>query len=98
MSNGDNAVEYLLSEVDALIKAKERDKPDYTKCPVSPTHAQNEAEASLLQLKMLRISTNHAMKAKHTANKTWAAMGTGFGTVLTAIAYIMAKIHGVVLP
>ena len=98
MTDSQTATEYLLNEVDKLIERKEKATPDFSLCPVGESHARDEATASLLQLKMLRISTAHALEFNKSGSTTKTILYTGLGTLTTVVTYILAKIHGVPVP
>jgi hypothetical protein len=92
MSNGDDALKYVVGKARALVGNMSTTPADFSKCPVGEQHSRNQSEATTLLVEMLCISLEHQAKARKDHWKVPTAITTAITTVLVGlIEYLKSK-------
>lgn len=96
MSNGGDALKYVIDRAEKLAQKMDDASPDFAKCPVGKEPAEDQYKATLLLLQMTALNLRNHQKYRSPMRR--GATASGWVGVIGTLLYLIAKLHGIELP
>lgn len=96
MTNGNDALEYVIERAERLAGKMDGSRPDFSKCPVGAEPAEDQYTATLILLQMMAINLRNHQRYRSPLRR--GATASGWVGIVGTIVYLFAKLHGIDLP